>query len=523
MNSRRAAFLLLLLAAPALAQEEPASSAGEEKDATVIEVRDKIKSDPAIVDVVAERVARSQLAPLLTPSGDKDARIAAAKEWISKDPDAAARVMIGLMRDDSNGNTVYETSLLHQMGVTFDKNPGAEKNLYGRLRKNAKDSKLLTKQSQEMSDDEKREILRTLFEGKGSQSDKVIEQKDTGKSIDKSVPAATSFNGIYDRLGAGNLRGYSPQLMAMQSALNLRRPPGAPALVETGKLDYQTLAFPAYGMNYDVGNLDERLRRERIFDLARLAGATLTAHDWKDPDLEARLLKSVPADKLPARLKTRAELAAKARAAMEKFLAAAEKAKDPNNISRGLLMELGSLQKETARWIAAAALEEELSRTDDLDGFLTPELLANIDAVPAAQTSRDAYKRRGQGLKDRVEKVKSNAQTALDALQSDGWASKLGQVDKLVAENHDLKNNLTRDVEDFSRTPWRIGESLVAQPHWRDMLDDMAVKWAPSLSYSRGVALRRGRLSRLLGVFSMIAGGDANGAHNALINETGGH
>ncbi len=525
MNSGRAALLLLLLLArPAAAQDEPSSTAGEEKDATVIEVRDKIKSDPAVAEVVAARVARSQLSPLLTPAVDKETRLAAAKEWIAKDPDAAARVMIGLMRDDANGNTVYEDALLHEFGVSFEKNPGSEKNTFNRLRKNAKDSKLLGKQAQDMSDDEKREILRTLFEGKGSQSDKVIQQKDDGKdkNLDRSGPAATSFNGIYDRLGAGNLRGYSPQLMAMQSALNLRRPPGAPALVETGKLDYQTLAFPAYGMNYDVGNLDERLRRERLFDLARLAGVTLTARDWKDPGLEARLLKSVSADKLPPRLKARAELAAKARAAMNAFLSAADKAKDPNKISRALLMQLGDLQKETARWIAAAALEEELSRVDELEGFLTPELLAAVDAVPAAQASRDAYKRRGQTLKDRVAKLKSNAQSALDALQSDAWASKLAQVDALVAENRGLKNNLARDIDDFTRTPWRIGESRVAQPHWRDALDDLAVKWAPSLSYSRGVSLRRGRLARLLGVFSMIASGDANAAHTALVNETGG-
>lgn len=523
MSAPRAALLALMLAAPAGAQNEPSSSLGPETDPTVIEVRDKIKDDPAVVDVVAERVARSQLSQLLTPAVDKETRIKAAQDWIKSDPDSAARVMIGLMRDDAAGTTVYEDSLLKQMGTGFEKNPGAEKNLFNRLKKNAHDSNLLKKQSQDMSDDEKREILRTLFEGKGSESNKVIHDDDkSGKAPEKSAPAATSFNGIYDRLSAGNLHGYSPQLMALQSSLNARRPPGAPNLVETGKLDYPTLSYPAYGMNYDVGNLEERLRRERIFDLARLAGATLTARDWQDPDLESKLLKKVSADKLPPRLKTRAELAAKARDAMRKFLAAAEKAKDPAGITRGLLVELGGLQKESARWITAAALEEELSRVDDVENFLTPDLLAMIDAVPAPQATRDAYKRRGQALKERVTAVKNNAQKALDDLRSDAWASKLAEVDKLSADNRALKGTMTRDVEDYARTPYRVSEAAVRQPHWRDVLDDLAVKWAPGLSYSRAVALRRGRLGRLLSVFSLIAAGDANGAHAALVNETGG-
>ncbi len=524
MNVLRASLLPLLLAVSVRAQDEPPSALGEEKDAAVIEVRDRIKSDPGAADAAAARVARSQLSRLLTPAGDRDARVAAAKEWIDKDPDAAARVMIGLLRDDAAGATVYEDSLLREMRVSYEKNPGAEKNLFNRLRRTAKDSKLLAKQSQEMSEDERREILRSLFEGKGSQNDRVIHGKGdgSGKTPDKNAAAATSFSGIYDRLGAGNLRGYSPQLMAMQSALNRRRPPGAPALVETGTLDYQTLSYPAYGMNYDVANLEERLRRERILDLARSAGVALVPRDWKDPDLEKRLSKPESVRKLPARLKVRAALAAKARAAMSTFLSAVEKTKDPSKISRTLLLELGGLQKEAARWIAAAALEEELSRMDALEGFMTPELSAAIDAVPAPPDARDGYKRRGRALGDRIAKVKSNARAALDALQSEAWRSKLAAVDALVAENRGLKNNLSRDVDDFTRVPWRIAESRVEQPRWREMFDDAAVKWAPALAYSRGVALRRGRLARLLGVFAAMASGDYDGPHAALAGETAG-
>lgn len=519
--SRAAALLILLGCAPAAAQDaEPTVETAAERDPAVVEVSNRLKNDPAFSEMVAARLARSRLVGRLTTDPSEEARTAAAREWVSSDPEAAARVALGLASDDMTGKPNYEETLLSQLIKTYGANPGAEKNLFGRLRKTAKDSKLIKQQSEDMSSDERREIMRNLFEGEGSMSNKVLTMKKDPNA--PSAAPATAFNGIYDRLSAGNLRGYSPQLMALQSSLSARRPPGAPALIETGRLDEATLAYPAYGMNYDIGNLEKRLSQDRILALARLAGRTLTARDWKDPDLEAKLAAQVAADKLPARLKRRAEIAAKARAALAAFSAAAAKAKDPNAISRALLLELGAKQKETARWITAAALEEELSRLEPFEDFLTPELLAAIDAAPVPQAERSAYKRRGTALKDRVAAVKANAEKALALLESDAWASSLASVDKLTGENQDLKRNLGRDIEDFSRTPFRVAEARVVQPRWRVWLDDMAVRWAPTLEYSRGVAYRRGRLARFLAVFGMIASGDASGAHAALAAETGG-
>ena len=515
--ARAAAFILALTAVRAAAQDAPASELAAETDPAVIEVRDKLANDPAMAEVVAERVARSRLISSLTKNPDNDARLAAAKEWIKNDPASAAHIALGLAGDDASGNTNYEDALLAQFGKSYEMNPGAEKNIFGRLRKTAKDSKLIKKQSQDMSDDERRELLRTLFEGKGGQSEKVIEARPDGKPP-SDKPSTAAFNGIYDRLSGGNLHGYSPQLLALQSALSARRPPGAPALVETGKLDYATLAYPSYAMNYDVGNLEKRLRAESLLMLAKLAGKTLTSRDWADPDLEAKLKAQVPADKLSPRLKRRAELAAKARAALAAFSATAAKAKNPNAISRGLLIELGGKQKETARWIAAAALEEELSRVDELADFLTPELLAAVAAAPAPADERDAYKRRGEGLKAKVAQVKGNAEKALGLLESDAWAGALAEVDRLVAENHDIKRTLSRDIGDYSRVPFGVADSMLTQPRWHEWLDNVAVKWAPSLSYSRAVAFRRGRLARYMNVFELIASGDANAAHTAFAN-----
>lgn len=513
-----AALLLLLAALPAAAQEEPAAQLAPETDPAIIELRDKLANDPNMIQLVAERVARSRLIGRLTTLSDNDGKISAAKDWIKQDPAGAAHIALGLAGDDASGNSNYEDALLAQLGKEFEHNPGADRNLFGRLRKTARDSSLLKKQSQEMSEDERREILRNMFEGQGSESNKVLKMNDEGKGPPPSdKPSTAQFNGIYDRLSAGNLRGYSPQLMALQSALSARRPPGAPALVETGKLDYATLSYPAYGMNYDVGNLDKRLRAERILALAKLAGRTLTARDWADPDLETKLGGKESAEKLKPRLAKRAELAAKARAAMQAFLAAAEKAKDPNKISRGLLVELGAKQKETARWITAAALEEELSRVDEMADFLTPELLAAVDAAPAPADERAAYKKRGETLKDKVGQVKANAEKALALLEGDAWASSLAQVDKLVADNRDLKQSLSRDIADYSKVPYGVRDSMLVQPRWREWLDDFAVKWAPSLSYSKDVAYRRGRLSRYMNVFGLIASGDANAAHTAFM------
>jgi hypothetical protein len=513
-----AALLLLAAAAPAFAQEEPSAQVLPETDPAIIELRDKLTNDPAMIELVAERVARSRLIGRLTTASDNDGKIAAAKDWIKQDPGGAAHIALGLAGDDASGSSGYEDALLAQLGKEYEHNPGADKNLFGRLRKTARDSNLLKKQSQEMSEDERREILRNMFEGKGAESDKVLKMNEDGKGPPPSdKPSTAQFNGIYDRLSAGNLRGYSPQLMALQSALSARRPPGAPALVETGKLDYATLSYPAYGMNYDVGNLESRLRRERVLALAKLSGRTLTARDWADPDLENKLGGKESAEKLKPRLQKRAELAVKARAAMEAFLAAAAKTKDPNKISRGLLVELGAKQKETARWIAAAALEEELSRVDEMADFPTPELLAAVDAAPCPVDERAAYKRRGEGLKAKVAQVKSNAETALGLLESDAWASKLADVDKLVADNRDIKQTLSRDIADYSKVPYGVRDSMLVQPRWREWMDDAAVKWAPSLSYSKDVAYRRGRLSRYMNVFGLIASGDANAAHAAFM------
>ena len=502
----RLAPLCAFLAALCVAQSDPSSTRGATTDPAILQLRARIAEDPAVSDAVAQRIARSQLSQFLTPAVDKEARIAAALRWAGEDPDSAARVMIGLLGDDAHGETTYESSLTHQLQVQYEHNPGAQKNLYNRLRRTAHDSKLLKKQSEEVSDDEKREILRAIFEGKGNAGNKTLREKPEGGSAgEKSSLPATSFNGIYDRLSAGNLKGYSPQLLALQNALNQHRPPGAPLLVETGTLDFPTLSYPAHGMRFDLKNLDERLRRDRLLSLARLAGVSPTPNDWNDPGFEDRLRRLAPARELPKRLKNRIEFIAKGRAALVQFLETAEKSKNPGGLSKDLLIALGNQQREAARWIAASALEEELSRWEDLENFLTPELLAAIQDVPAAASIRDAYVARGAGLKDRVIQLKSNAQKALDSLRSNEWSTRLAAVDGMISENRRLKKDLSADIGEYSSTPFEIRGARYEQPRWREFFDDCAVRWFPGLAYSRSIVIRRGRLRVLLETFSTIA------------------
>jgi hypothetical protein len=513
---------VLLLAAPARAQETPAATAVESQDATLNAVLKRLDKEPAFAAMIAARIDRSQVAPLIAPNLSGDDRLKAVKVWMAQEPESAARIALGLYGDDAAGNTLFEDALLRQSRLSVLDNTKGNKGVLGRLREAGKDSTLLKRQSEQLSDDEKREITRTLFEGAGAQSGTVLNSAETGRprpggsdAGSNSGAAATAFSGFYDRLSAANIHGYSPQLLVLQNALNAHRPPGAPALIETGKLDYATLAYPAWGIEYDVRNLESRLSRDRILALAKLAGVDLSARDWKNPNLEAELLAKVSAERLSPRFKRRAELAAKARAALEAFLAAAAAAKNPALITKELLVELSARQHDAARWITAAALEDDLSRADELDGFLTPALLAAVDAAPAEKDQREAYKARGKDLQDKLSGARADASKAEALLVADGWAASLAEVDRLSASERAARRALERDIPIYSRVPFRF-ETPQTVARWRLWLDDFMVRWLPSTGYASAILARRARQSRWLSVFLLIAAGDAKGAASAF-------
>ncbi|MBI3289223.1 MAG: hypothetical protein HYZ74_06870, partial [Elusimicrobia bacterium] len=473
--------VFLLAAAPTRAEDgEPASvpeGKAVEGDRTeaVAGMRRQLEGDPSLQEALVERIMRSQIADAISKETDDAKKAADVREWMRGDLGSAAEIALGLNKDDADGTHRFENTLVRQMVQTYARNPNANKGAYGVLKDAAKKSKIIDKAEQDVGEEQRREMLRNLFDGNGAQGERVITGKaPDGKEVKERAPAATLASSFYDRLSAGNIRGYSPQLLAMQNALNARRPPEAPRLIETGKLDYATLAYPAYGLRYDIGNLEERLRRERVLQLASLAGVGLTASDAQDPGLEARLLAKVPADKIPQRLAARKAVLGKAKAALAAFEEAAARGKDPGGISKALLVELGARQREASRWITVAALEEELSRVETDAGFLTAELLAAIAAVPAPAPLRESYQRRGAQYQGRLALLQTNARAALGALTSDAWLARISDIEKAIAKNQSLRRNLSRDISDYRLIPYRIAESTVRQARWRALLDDLA-------------------------------------------------
>jgi len=526
---RAALLAILLLSVPARSDDGEVSSAptGQNVEADQTEaiqnMRKQLEEDPGLREALVERIMKSKIANAISSESDENKKMADVREWVTHDITSAAEIALGLARDEAGGTHNFENNLVRQLKQTFRRND-TSRGAMGVLKGAAKTSKLMGKPDQEAGEEERREIMRNLFDGRGAQGEKVITgQAPDGKAAGpETPPSAALANTFYDRLSAGNIRGYSPQLMALQSALNTRRPPGAPALIETGKLDHATLSYPAFGLKYDLGNLEERLRRARLAELATLGGVQLTERDMKDPGLEARLLAKVPADKLKKRFASRAAANARARAALAAFEDAAAKSKDPNQITKGLLIELSGRQREAARWLTVAALEEELARIESEEGFLTADLLAAIDAVPAAAPIREKYKRRGEDYTARLARLKANAQRALDALQSDAWLTQISEIERTMAESSGLRRNISRDISSYRLVPFRVSEAVLKQPRWREILDNLLVKYARSTSYGREVANRRGKLSRFIGIFGQIASGDLEGANLSLLNAEGG-
>ncbi len=527
---RTAILTILLFGNHALAQEDEPSAAPAghvveaDRSAEQADMKRQLEGDPGLQEALVDRILQSKIAGSISSETDEGKRRSDVRDWVKGDLTSASEVALGLAKDEADGTHLFENTLVKHLKQTFKRN-NTSRGAFGVLKGAAKTSKSMGKADQEMAEEERRELLKNMFEGKGSQGEKTITGKaDEGKAgAPGSTPAGASLaNTFYDRLSAGNIRGYSPQLMALQSSLNTRRPPGAPALIETGKLDHQTLSYPAYGLKYDLGNVDERLRRARIAELATLGGVQLTERDMQDPGLEARLLAKVPADKLKKSFAARAAANARAKAALDAFIAAADKSKDPNQITKGLLVELSGRQREASRWLVAASLEEELARIESEEGFLTADLLAAIDAAPAPALVRESYKHRGESYKERLAKLKANAQASLDALQSDAWLSRVAEIEKMMGESQNLRRTLSRDISDYRLVPYRIGEAVLKQPRWREFLDDIIVRYAKGTSYGRAISARRGKLSRFLGIFGQISAGDLEGAHLSLVNAEGG-
>src|SRR3989338_8639293 len=338
---KKSSLLLFLLLAPAsfVMAEDPVEGRAQEDPAQeqlYSDVKKRLESDEEAREALARRIARSTLGTKISAAPDESSRLDEIREWIKYDPQSAAYLAVGLAQDEADGAQKYEKWLNRNVSARLEPNPEAQKGIFGRLKKSNLDSKLM-RQDSEMTDEERNEIPKTLFEGQGGQSNKILTQKEKGPGLPPETgSAAAPLNaGYYYRLSRGNLHGYSPELQAMQSALNLSRAPGAPKLVETGKLDYETLSHPVYGMRFDIRNLETRLRYERNFGLAKRLGRhkEFTAQQLLSDEVEAQLKASAGKPKSHPRFQKRQAALEKAALAERAFEAAARAGKDKLKIT----------------------------------------------------------------------------------------------------------------------------------------------------------------------------------------------
>ncbi|MBI5209260.1 MAG: hypothetical protein HY927_04715 [Elusimicrobia bacterium] len=518
-----AALVGALVAWPgALAAQTTPSPA--DNDLLIRRMQETLESDPATVDSLAERIARSSLASGFTAAREPEERLRDIKGWIASNTSQAAQIAVGLARDDAEGSDEFESSLRNSYRVEqtkLEQSANLDKTLLGGLRRQGKQSKLL-KDSAELKDEEQREVLKAVFEGGGNASNKIVSYgggPGGGADGSKGAVSPLAGPGFYDRLNTGNLTGYSPQLLSLQSALNARRVPGAPRLDETGRLDFETLNYPSYQMRFDLRNLELRLRYERNYALARLLGQekSLKPEQLIDPEVGRRLeAEAKGRAKSDARLSKRLKVLDRIKGVLAEFEAAAAVSRDPSRITKGLLQALGSKQKEAARWITIASLEEELSMIAAEEGFFSPELLKAIEACPVDDGVKAAYKRRGEDYARKLSALKANDESAIASLESDAWAASVDKIERLLASNADLRKNLSRNIRDFTDTPFRLAASFRPRPRWRQIVDDLIRRFLPSSDYAIRLRRQETELSLLKDVFHKIATGDLDAASRIL-------
>ncbi|MFA6002797.1 MAG: hypothetical protein WC881_01880 [Elusimicrobiota bacterium] len=521
MIPRAAGLWLSLLLTPLQAQEDVAggAAAGQTQSDTIRNMQETLARDPEVADSLAARVLRSPLGGRISSAADPDQRLSDIRKWITDSPESAAQVAVGLARDDAQGSRQFEDALLRNTSRSFQVNPEhVGKSTYGRLKKSSLDSKLM-RADEEMSAEERQEILKGMFEGQGNMSNRIITQSEDGKAAAPGAASAAGFSGsYYDRLSRFNLHGYSPRLLAIQNALNQRRAPGAPKLLETGKLDYATLIYPVHGMRYDLRNLEDRMRLQQNRELARRAGrdGRYSPAQLLEPEVEASLQNQAASAPLDPAFGRRRQALERAAAAIRDFTAAADPAQDAQRLSRDLLLSLGAKQKEASRWLTVAALEEELQRLDGEAGFLSPDLLALIDSCPVPEDERSAYKRRGEGYRQALLKIKSNAEAALRRLTSADWQNTVSEVEASLAENTSLRRNLSRNIQDFISVPYRLRSLQTPRPRWKVLLESACGRYLPGTGWGRRWRQELTQQAELRDVFAKIAAGDLEAAHAIL-------
>ncbi|MBI5594874.1 MAG: hypothetical protein HY928_02170 [Elusimicrobia bacterium] len=494
---RAGALALLALlppAAQALDATDVRSIEGRELDTGETDLVRRMKAalaeDPARADALAARILRSSLASQLAPGTGPEEALADLRSWVLENPAAAAQLAVGFARDDADGTHVFEDSLYKQTARFLELSPDRNKGILGRLDGLGAASKAI-KSDQGLSDDDRRRLMKELFEGRSSvDKDAKAGGPDGGGGRPSGAAASpVGDDGIYDRLSAANVTGYSPQVQTMQSELNRAAPPGTPRLIETGKLDHATLVHPGHSVRYDLGRLEAAAERDLAAARAAALGEALPPERVQDPAVQRDLQARAAGKSLPGGLARRSDALKKARAAFEAFTAAAEPAKKARGITPAMLKTLGAKRREAAVWLQVAALEDILQRLEALRGFADAALLRQVAGLPVDASEKRAYELGGAGLGAVLEKAIEDAGAAISFMKAGG--PHLAKAQEYAAEARKQGRLLPERVALYRAAPGRLAAVLVPHPRWRTLLEDAAIRFLPSSSFAKTAAQRR--------------------------------
>ena len=507
---------LLLLPCPAARAEEPAAVSGEAADTQDTDLarrmKDLLQNDPAAADSLARRILDSSLATQLSQgpgSGGADGRISALRDiqaWIFKNPADAAFLAVGFAKDDRTGTRDFESSLYRRVDRYFELNPSREKGLLGRLKRAGSESQIVVK-NLDMDDDERRELLARMFEGGASDAHVRAKSPEGSPKGEPSRGVSYAGDAIYDRLSAANPTGYSPLVQQLQSELNATASPGAPRLIETGKLDYPTLRHPYYALAYDIERLEASYRSQLALARAKSLGleSRASSERYRDSTVQ-RELELKASGRVPPSFERRRKALDSAAKAVSQFDAAAAKTQDTKALTSKRLKTLSAERRDAARWIAVSALEEDVSRLELFKGFLTPPLVEAIRRAAPDGGSAELYLKRGAELEGKLDKAISRAADAVRLLEKSSSAQTLAEADLPMREARRLSRPLAADIALYVDAPGRLAAAgRGAVSGLQERLETWLLRFFPNIPYSRKIARMRRARQEALDAFLRIA------------------
>ncbi|MEK7656704.1 MAG: hypothetical protein AAB412_03040 [Elusimicrobiota bacterium] len=483
-----AACLWLLCAGAAFAAQapevRPTAASGEEDD-SLRRLARTLRGDPEASDRVAERIFRSRIAEDLANSPDPELGLAKIRQWVKKNPEDAAALALGFAKDDAQGTHDFEDSLFRGVNRLFEVNPDFNRGIFGKLKLAGAESQAAMRDDG-LDDDERTELLRKFFEGGAPASEKVGSPGSQG-GPSGGLGAASAGSGSYDRLSAANVSGYSPQVQAWQSEMNRSLVPGAPRLVETGRLDHATLRHPVYALDHDIRKLESSFRAQRASAQARSLGqeARLRAGDLADEKVQAELDRSAGGKDFLRHAARRRKALAAASKARDIFSARADEAKEASRVTAALVKELSRLRREAARRIAAAAALEEMDLLEGAGPVLSPRLRETIARTPVEEGLRVRYLLRGEGLERARQETLGRLAQGLELLESSGEQEKLDEAGRALGAARIEARGLLRLMEEYSLVPERLSALGPAPSGFKDRIKARLARFLPNARFAR--------------------------------------